>query len=116
MLSVSILILNSAVAVGFPEHWDPDFGAYLDNLYHGGYPRALDINNGDPIGIGVVQSSVSDRSRVTASTAFLTARPPDLTIMTGRVVEKVMLDGKRASGVVLSDGTSMTTSYRNFQI
>ena len=36
--------------------------------------------------------------------------------MTGRVVENVMLDGKRASGVVLSDGISMIISIRNFMI
>ena len=75
MLSVSMLILNSAVAVGFPEHWDPDFGAYLDNLYYGGYLRALDIYNDDPIGLRVVQSSVSNRTRVTASTTFRLTGP-----------------------------------------
>ena len=100
---LSVLNKNRKVDVGFPECWDPDFGTYLDYIYQDGYPKALDINSGNPIGIGVLQSSILKRSRVTAAAAFLTDRPANLTVMTNCVVERVIHDGRQITGVALSD-------------
>ncbi|KAL8801687.1 MAG: hypothetical protein Q9182_004281 [Xanthomendoza sp. 2 TL-2023] len=50
---------NSEVEIGFPKRWDPDFGRYLDETQYDGYPRALDINSGNPIGLGVLQSNIA---------------------------------------------------------
>ncbi|KAL8688303.1 MAG: hypothetical protein Q9218_005754 [Villophora microphyllina] len=96
---------NREVKVGFPKGWDPDFGHYLDNIYRDGYPRALDVNSGDPIGLGVLQSSISDTSRVTAATAFLSDAPANLTILTGHVVERIVVDGRKVQGVATESET-----------
>ncbi|KAL9602213.1 MAG: hypothetical protein Q9179_002617 [Wetmoreana sp. 5 TL-2023] len=91
------------VDVGFPDGWDPEFGTYLKGVYHDGYPATLDINNGNPIGLGILQSSISKRSRVTAASAFLLDKPSNLTIITGKVVERVINDGQKITGVALSE-------------
>ncbi|KAL8720282.1 MAG: hypothetical protein Q9181_007933 [Wetmoreana brouardii] len=96
---------HGKVDVGFPDGWDPEFGTYLKGVYHDGYPVALDINNGNPIGLGVMQHSISKRYRVTAASAFLLDRSSNLTIMTGKVVERVINDGQKITGVALSERT-----------
>ena len=45
--------------------------------------------------------------RVTAADAYLARRPPDLRIMADRRSSTVQLDGRRATGVVLADGTTI---------
>jgi choline dehydrogenase-like flavoprotein len=47
------------------------------------------------------------RHRVTSSDAYLALRPPNLRIMTDTTVAAVNLEGRRATGVVLSDGTTV---------
>ena len=47
------------------------------------------------------------RHRVTSADAYLARRPPDLRIMTDATVVTVSLDGRRATGVVLADGTAV---------
>lgn len=103
-----MLTRNRQVDVGFPERWDPDFGTYLDGVYHDGYPKALDVNSGNPIDIGILQSSISKRSRVTAAAAFLIDKPANLTIMTGSVVERIVYDDRKIRGVALSDQIGKT--------
>ncbi len=47
------------------------------------------------------------RHRVTSADAYLAVRPPNLRIMTDATVAAVNLEGRRATGVVLSDGTTV---------
>ncbi|KAL8967478.1 MAG: hypothetical protein Q9183_002904, partial [Haloplaca sp. 2 TL-2023] len=96
---------NREIEVGFPKGWDPDFGHYLDNVYGDGYPRTLDVNCGDPIGLGVLQSSISGTSRVTAASALLSTTPANLTTLTNHVVQKVVVDGHKAQGIATDMGT-----------
>ncbi|KAI4089480.1 MAG: hypothetical protein L6R37_008034, partial [Teloschistes peruensis] len=96
---------HGEVEVSLPKKWDAEFGSFLDNTQHDGYPRALDINSGNPIGLGVVQSSAANGSRVTAATAHLSGAPKNLTVLTGQVVVKVIGDGSKIQGVVMESGT-----------
>jgi choline dehydrogenase-like flavoprotein len=45
--------------------------------------------------------------RVTSADAYLAVRPPDLRIVTDATVAALRLDGHRATGVVLTDGTTI---------
>lgn len=65
----------------------------------------LDINSGDPMGIGVVPSTSRNSIRSTAKTAFLADVPPNLTVLTEALVEKVVFSGKKAVGVVSNGET-----------
>ena len=99
-----LIISNREVKVGFPKGWDPEFGHYLDNIYGDGYPQTLDVNSGDPIGLGVIQSSISGTKRATAASALLPTGPANLTVLTGRVVQKVVFDGHKAQGIATDTG------------
>lgn len=80
-----------------------------------GFPREEDKNAGGPPGAGLVPSNSRDGLRVDAATAYLgsgrdadgeavpaAARP---TVRTGVTVRRILLDGGRAVGVELDDGT-----------
>ena len=73
-----------------------------------GLPVLEDVNTPGQSGIGLSQMTVDRRGRrVTAATAFLrqAARRPNLTIRTGVLVQRVMIEQGRATGVaVLADG------------
>ncbi len=84
--------------MGVPEAWDPGFGEFLRNSYHY-HPKNLDHNSGDPIGVSVCQLSAHNGKRVTASEAYLTSNPPNLTIVTETTITKVLIQAKKAVGV-----------------
>lgn len=94
----TLLTITRPVDVGVPEAWDPTFGEFMNNSYHY-HPKNLDHNSGNPIGISVCQLSARDDRRVTASGSYLTASPPNLTIMTDTVIAKIVFEGKKAIGV-----------------
>ena len=80
------------------EAWDPGFGDFMKNSYHY-LPKNLDHNSGNPIGISIVQLSALDGRRVTASTAYLASKIPNLEIVTEAAVSKVIIQGNKAIGV-----------------
>ena len=74
-----------------------------------GIPCVEDFNTGDNEGVGYFKVSQKGGLRVSASRAFLrpAMRRPNLTVMTGRHVRRVVFDGTRAVGLELfADGAS----------
>ncbi|MGE2716073.1 GMC family oxidoreductase [Mycolicibacterium litorale] len=71
-----------------------------------GLTRVQDINESDDERIGYATSTIRRGRRVSAATAFL--RPalnrPNLTVRTGALVRRVLLDGDRATGVEVQTG------------
>jgi choline dehydrogenase-like flavoprotein len=80
-----------------------------------GLARKLDPNHPEQLGIGPAAANIDERSeRVTAARAFLPAevrRRPNLQILVGTRVDKVLFDGRRAVGVVAST-TGAVREYR----
>lgn len=66
-----------------------------------GFPRNKDYNNGWQEGFGYYQATIKNSRRWSAVRAFLdpVRRRPNLRIETGALVNRVLLDGKRAVGV-----------------
>jgi hypothetical protein len=59
-----------------------------------------DITSGNPVGFGIGPSTYYRGARTTASLAYLSSPPPNLTILTNSIISKVILDtSKRAIGV-----------------
>ena len=81
--------------------WDEGFGKYMDGVSKV-YPKNLNNNSGDPIGIALSQYTAIDGRRITASDAFLSNRPSNLTVTVESPVEKILFEGQRAIGVQLS--------------
>lgn len=98
VIPTTCLTVLSEIDVGMPTTWDPTFGEFLQSAYQS-YPKNLDHNSGNPIGVGICQHSTYDGRRVTASEAFLNRRPANLTVLAGHAVSKVIIRGKKAVGV-----------------
>ena len=81
--------------------WEPDFAEYFDTVT-AKYTRNLDHNSGNPIGISVCQISASNGRRTTASDAFLSAAPGNLTVVTNATVERILFEGQKAAGVEIA--------------
>jgi choline dehydrogenase len=87
----------------------PSAERFLDAAARMGVPEEPDKNGGGPPGAGLVPSNAVDGVRVNAAMAYL--RPhrshPDLTVRADAPVARVLLDGGRARGVALLDGSTV---------
>lgn len=77
--------------------WD----AFIDAAVANGIPLTRNFNGAAQEGVGFYQSTVSMGRRCSAATAYL--RPvesrPNLTVLTGALVHRILFDGRRANGV-----------------
>ncbi|KAB5516976.1 oxidoreductase [Coniochaeta sp. 2T2.1] len=92
------------VDVTYPSKWAPGVKMALDAAKRIGLPFA-DLYSGD-LGIGLPANTTYNGLRTTASTAYLANPPDNLHISTNSVAERVLFDGKKATGVRLADGTT----------
>jgi len=80
---------------------NPLYQAFIDAGVEAGYPRTEDYNGYQQEGFGPMHMTVKDGVRSSTSRAYL--RPvmhrKNLTVMTGVLADKVILDGKRAVGL-----------------
>ena len=81
--------------------WEAGFADYFD-IITAKYTKNLDHNSGDPIGMSVCQIAASNGRRTTASDAFLSATPANLTVVTNTTVERVLFEGQKAVGVEIA--------------
>jgi choline dehydrogenase-like flavoprotein len=83
---------------------------FIEAAEEAGIPRTNDFNTGDNSGCGYFDVNQKRGRRWSAARGFLAPalKRPNLTVMTGSVVERVLLEGRRASGVTLrrKDGSS----------
>lgn len=84
--------------VGFPDGWEPEFGNYLEEIYQY-HLKNPDHNSGHLSGVGVSQVAAFKGLRTTASAAFLSDHPSNLTIVTESPVERILFEGRQAVGV-----------------
>jgi choline dehydrogenase-like flavoprotein len=70
-----------------------------------GIPAVDDHNRPGAVGVGPMPMTVRDGERVSAADAYLTPAPGNLTIRPDTVVARIIVEGLRAAGVELVDGT-----------
>ncbi len=80
-----------------------------------GLPRNPDYNAGDQEGVGYFQTVMRDGRRLSTARAYL--KPAEarrnLTVETGAAVQRITVDGRRATGVVYRrDGHTMTATAK----
>jgi choline dehydrogenase-like flavoprotein len=80
---------------------DPLFDAWLDAARAADWPYTEDYNGKDQEGFGRSQWTIKNGRRCSASVAFLrpAMRRPNLTVVTGALATRVILDGTRATGI-----------------
>lgn len=71
---------------------------------HSGFDLNPDVNSGNPIGMGMGTACIYDDRRITASSAYLSCKPRNLTLRTNALVGRVLFDDKVATGVETVDG------------
>lgn len=74
------------------------------NLKSEQYPRNLDHNSGNPIGLGVFPATYYRGMRTTSATAHLARAPNNLVVMTDSAATRIHFEGKQAMGVELENG------------
>lgn len=88
---------------------DPPYATshvFLEAAQQAGFPLNADFNGPELEGAGVYQFTIRDGRRCGVSRAFLKpARVrPNLTVLTGALARRLLLDGGRATGVVFAAG------------
>jgi len=90
---------------------DPLTDGFLGACLQAGIPRAVDYNVGEPDGAAPQQLATRNGLRCSAATGYL--RPalarPNLTVVSGALVTRIVFEGKRARGVEFVRGGETTT-------
>ncbi|WP_445376320.1 GMC family oxidoreductase [Niveispirillum fermenti] len=91
--------------VSVPTELDPLSLALIEAGVAMGIPRRDDLNRPDQTGIGPAPRTIHRGRRSSAAQAFLkpARNRPNLTVVTGTTVEKVLFEGTRATGVAGHD-------------
>ncbi|MDB5846268.1 MAG: choline dehydrogenase [Rhodoferax sp.] len=92
---------NGPLTVVRSEASHPLYKAFLEAGQEHGLADAGDYNSGNREGVHVTQASIRNGVRCSTSLAYLdpVKSRPNLTVMTGCHVEKILFDGKTAIGV-----------------
>jgi 4-pyridoxate dehydrogenase len=89
---------------------DPLFDAWREAGQRAGWPVTEDVNGIEPIGFGRGQFTIRDGRRASASAAYLkpVLTRPNLSLRTGAQVNRVTMQGTRATGVdFVCDGAAI---------
>jgi choline dehydrogenase len=80
---------------------NPASAAWVEAGVESGLPRNADFNGATTLGVGAYQLGIGRRWRTSSASAFLrpVAHRPNLTIITGAQVSKVVFRGRVAAGV-----------------
>ncbi len=70
-----------------------------------GIPKLRDFNTGNNFGVGRFEVTQKGGQRNDAHRAFLSVVPPNLTVETTCVVDRLLIEGRKIVGVRLLDGT-----------
>lgn len=92
------------------RHTNPLSAVFLEAAEQAGYPRTDDFNGPRQRGFDYYPVTQRNGRRASTGTAFLKpARShPNLTVWTGALAERILLNGTRATGVrVIRDGTTV---------
>jgi choline dehydrogenase-like flavoprotein len=92
---------HGPLAVIDSRNRDPLFEGWLDAGQQADWPFTEDYNGKEQVGFGLSQWTIRDGRRCSAAVAFLrpAMRRPNLTVQTGALATRVLLEGTRATGV-----------------
>jgi choline dehydrogenase-like flavoprotein len=101
---------QSSGTVGVSVHFEDESTELMDAAYELGWKKNLDLNSGNPIGIGASASTVYDGRRSTSSSAHIQLATPNLTVMVKSQATKILFEGTKAIGVEVNGNTSVYAS------
>jgi choline dehydrogenase-like flavoprotein len=95
---------DGTLKLGLPQTFEPGLRETMEALERNGEKINLDMNSGDPIGIGIFPATYSKEGRTTSANAHLVNPPSNLTIWTGAALKQLTFVGTRVVGVETADG------------
>lgn len=101
---------DGKLKVGLPPVLEKGVAPHMEALAEVGEKINLDLNSGNPVGIGLFPYSYSKEGRSTSAIAHLKDSPKNLEVWTGAVVERLSWDGERVVGVEIGDGRKASAS------
>ncbi len=100
------------------RYTNPLSSVFLDAAVQAGYPRTDDFNGPRQTGVGLYQVTQKDGARCSSAAAYL--RPalqrPNLTVATGTRVRRILLEGRRATGVGCLQGGHETIFHAHREV
>lgn len=107
---------DGPLAVSDPSEPHPLCDAFIEAGVEAGYARNDDFNGATQEGVGYYQSTMRRGRRCSAAVAYLkpARNRRNLQVTTGAMVRRILLEGKRATGVEWTDesGTSQRATAR----
>ncbi len=100
------------------ESMNPTSRAWIDAGVAAGHPFVKDMNEGDPYGMAQMQGSYANGERHSASARYLkpVMSRPNLRVITGALVKRVLLENGRATGVQYLQGGRTETLRVNREV
>lgn len=90
---------DGPVKISDSNEWESHHEDVMEAGYQNGWKKNMDVNSGDPIGLGVCATTGLRGKRTTAATAYLNSAPSNLEIVTDALATKIIFDGRKAVGV-----------------
>ncbi|KAI0872552.1 hypothetical protein GGS24DRAFT_518476 [Hypoxylon argillaceum] len=100
---------SGPLRVGYADEWENDFAPMLDIFEQSGWPLNPDHNAGNPIGMAPVINTAHHGMRSTADD-LLRPQPDNLTIVTGAIAHRLILQGDKKVIGVQTDKTRYMAS------
>lgn len=97
---------------------NPLYQAFVDAGSEAGYPVTTDYNGAQQEGFGAMHMTVKDGKRCSAARAYLdpVKSRANLTIVTHAKAQKVLLQGKKATGVQYKVGSQVHEAFANQEV
>ena len=91
---------------------NPLYSAFIEAGMQAGYPHTDDCNGYQQEGFGPMHMTVKDGVRSSTARAYLVParKRPNLCVLTNATVEKVLFDGKTATGIAFRRGNKQFTA------
>jgi choline dehydrogenase-like flavoprotein len=100
---------NGKLHLSYASKWEKGLEDVFQAAEQVGLGVNPDVNSGNPIGMGIGAACMYQGSRTTAA-AYLEDAPSNLTIITNASVAKVLVTGKKATGIKTIDGREFTAT------
>ncbi|MGF1749698.1 choline dehydrogenase [Vibrio cionasavignyae] len=97
---------------------NPLYDAFIDAGQQAGYPKTADYNGYQQEGFGPMHMTVNKGVRASTSNAYLrrAMKRPNVTVKTGVVTRRVLLQDKQAVGVEIENNGSVESLYVNKEV
>jgi choline dehydrogenase len=103
---------SGSLSVSNPRHRHPLNKAFVEAAIEAGLPANPDFNGENQEGAGFYQSTTRNGRRWSSAQAFLreAEKRKNLTVLTEKKVARILIEGKRATGVEFIDGSRFKAS------